>query len=145
MPGHSRAAIAAYPELGNTDEQVEVGTRWGIYSNIYSPKETTFTFLENVLLEVMKLFPSKYIHIGGDEAPKKEWDKSVLAQKMIKKHNLKDSHGLQSHFIQRIENFLAKHDRSIIGWDEILEGGLADGATVMSWRGEKGGIETPTF
>ncbi|TYA92334.1 beta-N-acetylhexosaminidase [Seonamhaeicola marinus] len=140
LPGHSLAAIAAYPELGNTGEQYEVGTRWGVYPEIYAPTEKTFSFLEDVLTEVMDLFPSEYIHIGGDEAPKKQWEKSVFAQQLIKEKDLKDEHGLQSYFIQRIEKFLNSKGRSIIGWDEILEGGLAPNATVMSWRGTKGGI-----
>ena len=141
LPGHSVAAIAAYPWLGNTGKQLDVGTRWGVYEQIYAPTERTFKFLEDVLTEVMEIFPSKFIHIGGDEAPKKEWENSKYAQELIKKEGLKDEHELQSYFIQRIEKFLNKHGRNIIGWDEILEGGLAPNATVMSWRGIKGGIE----
>ncbi|MCG9793124.1 beta-N-acetylhexosaminidase [Flavobacterium algicola] len=141
LPGHSLAAVTAYPELGNTGEQYEVGTRWGVFPEIYSPSEQTFTFLEDVLTEVMALFPSKLIHIGGDEAPKSQWENSKLAQEVIKKEGLKDEHELQSYFIRRIEKFLNSKGRNIIGWDEILEGGLAPNATVMSWRGEKGGIE----
>lgn len=140
LPGHSLAAISAYPELGNTGEQYEVGTRWGVFSEIYAPTEKTFKFLEDVLTEVIALFPSKLIHIGGDEAPKKQWKESEYAQKLIKKEGLKDEHELQSYFIKRIEKFLNSKGRNIIGWDEILEGGLAPNATVMSWRGEKGGI-----
>ncbi|MEX2336176.1 MAG: beta-N-acetylhexosaminidase [Fulvivirga sp.] len=139
LPGHSRAAQAAYPELGNTGPH-EVATKWGIFEEIYAPKEETFEFLEGVLTEVMELFPSEYIHIGGDEAPKKEWEESSLAQEVIKREGLKDEHELQSYFIQRIERFLNKNGRKIIGWDEILEGGLAPNATVMSWRGVEGGI-----
>lgn len=108
--------------------------------DIYCPTEKTFGFLEDVLTEVIALFPSKYIHIGGDEAPKDAWKNSAFCQQLIKKLNLKDEHGLQSYFIQRIEKFLNSKGRSIIGWDEILEGGLAPNATVMSWRGEDGGI-----
>lgn len=141
LPGHAQAAIAAYPELGCTGEPVEVATKWGIFENVYCPSEATFTFLENVLTEVMALFPSEYIHIGGDECPKTQWEESPLCQKIIKEEGLKDEHELQSWFIQRIEQFLNKNGRQIIGWDEILEGGLAPNATVMSWRGEAGGIE----
>lgn len=140
MPGHSRAALAAYPELGNDTGPYEVATTWGVFKEIYAPKEETFTFLENVLTEVMELFPSEYIHIGGDEAPKDEWEKSAQAQQVMKQNDLKDEHELQSYFIQRIEKFLNANGRQIIGWDEILEGGLAPNATVMSWRGTEGGI-----
>ncbi len=141
LPGHAQAAIAAYPELGCTGKPVEVATKWGIFEDVYCPSEETFTFLENVLTEVMALFPSEYIHIGGDECPKTQWEESDLCQKIIKEEGLKDEHGLQSWFIQRIERFLNSKGRQIIGWDEILEGGLAPNATVMSWRGEAGGIE----
>lgn len=140
MPGHSLAAIAAYPELGNTGIQYEVGTKWGVFEEIYAPKEETFKFLEDVLTEVISLFPSKLIHIGGDEAPKKQWEESKFAQDLIKKEGLKDEHELQSYFIKRIEKFLNSKGRNIIGWDEILEGGLAPNAAVMSWRGTEGGI-----
>jgi len=141
LPGHSLAAITAYPELGNTGEQYEVGTRWGVFPEIYAPSEKTFKFLEDVLTEVIALFPSKLIHIGGDEAPKKQWESSKLAQDIIKTEGLKDEHELQSYFIRRIEKFLNSKGRNIIGWDEILEGGLAPNAAVMSWRGERGGIQ----
>lgn len=141
LPGHSLAAIASYPSLGNTNTVHEVGTRWGVYDAIYAPSEETFSFLEDVLTEVMELFPSKLIHIGGDEAPKKEWNESALAQEVMKREQLKDAHELQSYFIQRIEKFLNSKGRNIIGWDEILEGGLAPNATVMSWRGTQGGID----
>ena len=133
LPGHAQAAIAAYPELGCTGEQVEVVTKWGVYEEIYCPKEETFTFLENVLDEVLALFPSKYIHIGGDEAPKTRWKNCDHCQALIKKEGLKDEHELQSYFISRIEAYLNSKGRQIIGWDEILEGGLAPNATVMSW------------
>jgi len=141
LPGHSLAAIASYPELGNTGQTHDVGTRWGVYDQIYAPKEETFAFLEDVLTEVIALFPSKLIHIGGDEAPKKEWKESDYAQEVIKREGLKDEHELQSYFIKRIEKFLNSKGRDIIGWDEILEGGLAPNATVMSWRGIQGGID----
>ena len=140
MPGHASAAIAAYPELGCTGQQIKVAEKWGVFDDIFCPKEETFTFLENVLKEVMHLFPSKIIHIGGDEAPKTQWKTNEIAQALIKKEGLKDEHELQSYFIQKIEKFLNKHGREIIGWDEILEGGLAPNARVMSWRGEDGGI-----
>ena len=142
MPGHATAALAAYPELGcepNKDYQVQ--TTWGIFEDIYCPSEKTFTFLEDVLTEVMELFPSEYIHIGGDEAPKKAWKNSELAQQVIEREGLKNEHELQSYFITRMEKFLNKNGRHIIGWDEILEGGLAPNATVMSWRGIAGGIK----
>ncbi len=156
MPGHASAAIAAYPELscfpnestkispktswaGSRDGK-QVQQTWGVFDDIFCPSEYTFKFLENVLDEVMALFPSKYIHIGGDEAPKTSWKRSAFCQKLIKDKNLKDEHGLQSYFIQRIEKYINSKGRKIIGWDEILEGGLAPNATVMSWRGEKGGI-----
>lgn len=140
MPGHSQAAIAAYPELGCTREPVKVATKWGVFEEIYCPNEFTFQFLEDVLDEVMELFPSQYIHIGGDEAPKARWKNSEFCQDFIKNHNLKDEHGLQSYFIQRMEKYLNSKGRQIIGWDEILEGGLAPNATVMSWRGVEGAV-----
>ena len=141
LPGHSQAAIAAYPKLGCTGEQIEVATKWGVFEDIYCPKEVTFTFLEDVLDEVLALFPSEYIHIGGDEAPKTRWKNCSHCQSLIKKEGLKDEHELQSYFIKRIENYLNSKGRQIIGWDEILEGGLAPNATVMSWRGINGAIE----
>lgn len=134
LPGHSRAAIAAYPELGNTGEQYEVATTWGVFEEIYAPTETTFNFLEDVLTEVMALFPSEYIHIGGDEAPKKQWEESRYAQELMKKEDLKDEDELQSYFIKRVEKFVNSKGRKIIGWDEIIEGGLAPNAAVMFWR-----------
>ena len=141
MPGHSLAALAAYPELGCTPGPFEVGTIWGVNKNIYCPSEETFTFLENVLSEVVELFPGQYTHIGGDEAPKARWKESAVAQAVIKREGLKDEFELQSYFIRRIEKFLISKGKKLIGWDEILEGGLAPEATVMSWRGEAGGIE----
>jgi hexosaminidase len=141
MPGHSLAAIAAYPELScDPSKTYKVGEKWGVIYDVYCPTEYTFNFLQDVLTEVMDLFPSKYIHIGGDEVPKEQWKKSEFCQKLIKRLKLKDEHGLQSYFIQRMEKFVNSKGRSIIGWDEILEGGLAPNATVMSWRGEAGGI-----
>ncbi len=157
MPGHASAAIAAYPGLSCfpnestaiSDKTAWSGSRtgkqvqqtWGVFPDVFCPSDYTFTFLENVLDEVIKLFPSKYIHIGGDECPKDYWKRSAFCQKLIKDKNLKDENGLQSYFIHRIEKYLNSKGRSIIGWDEILEGGLAPNATVMSWRGEEGGIE----
>lgn len=141
MPGHSQAAIAAYPELGCTGEQVEVATKWGVFDEVYCPKESTFKFLEDVIDEVVALFPGKYIHIGGDEAPKTNWKNCEYCQKLIKKEGLKDEHGLQSYFITRMEKYINSKGKQIIGWDEILEGGLAPNATVMSWRGTKGAVQ----
>ncbi len=141
MPGHSLAALAAYPELScDPGKTYEVGQTWGVFHDVYCPTDKTFDFLEDVLTEVMDLFPSKYIHIGGDETPKDAWKNSAFCQKLIKKLKLKDEEQLQSYFIQRIEKFVNSKGRSIIGWDEILEGGLSPNATVMSWRGEAGGI-----
>ena len=141
MPGHSQAAITAYPVLGCTGKQVEVATKWGVFEEIYCPKETTFKFLEDVIDEVVALFPGKYIHIGGDEAPKIRWKECTHCQNLIKKENLKDEHGLQSYFISRMEKYINSKGKQIIGWDEILEGGLAPNATVMSWRGTNGAVE----
>lgn len=141
MPGHALAALAAYPELACTEGPFDVGTRWGVFEDILCPHERTFAFLETVLAEVMALFPSRYIHIGGDEAPKRRWRESPAAQEVMRREGLADEDELQSWFIQRIERFLNAHDRRLIGWDEILEGGLAPNATVMSWRGMAGGIE----
>lgn len=140
LPGHSSAALAAYPQFGNTKGPYEVAKRWGIFNETFAPTEETFGFLQDILSEVMELFPSKFIHIGGDEVLKKEWEESAYAQEVIKREGLKDEHELQSYFIRRIEKFLNANDRNIIGWDEILEGGIAPNATVMSWRGVEGGI-----
>jgi hexosaminidase len=156
MPGHASAAIAAYPQLScfpEEDTQVPPGTAWagsrsgkkvqqtwGVFEDVFTPTDYTFKFLEDVLDEVMPLFPSRYIHIGGDECPKEAWKKSAFCQQLIKDNNLKDEHGLQSYFIQRIEKYINSKGKKIIGWDEILEGGLAPNAAVMSWRGEEGGI-----
>src|SRR3989475_7252734 len=140
MPGHALAAIAAYPELGNTKAQHEVQTYWGISEHVFGVGDNVLTFVENVLDEVLALFPSKFIHIGGDECPKREWKESPAAQARMKELGLRDEEELQSWFVTRIDDWLAKRGRRLIGWDEILEGGLAPGATVMSWRGEKGGI-----
>jgi len=142
MPGHALAALAAYPELGaNPDKRYRVATTWGVMDDVFLPREQTFQFLENVLTEVMALFPGEYIHIGGDECPKKTWKESSFCQDLMKKEGLNDEHELQSYFIRRIDKFITSKGRKMIGWDEILEGGLSPNATVMSWRGIKGGIE----
>jgi hexosaminidase len=157
MPGHASAAIAAYPYLSCFPEEStthppkttwhgdstgkQVQQIWGVHYDVFKPSEETFKFLEDVLDEVVQLFPSKLIHVGGDECPKDNWKRSEFCQNLIKEKGLKDEHGLQSYFISRIEKHLNGKGRSIIGWDEILEGGLAPNASVMSWRGEKGGIE----
>lgn len=140
MPGHAQAAIAAYPNLGVTGQPLEVWTRWGINANIFNPDEKTILFLQDVLTEVLELFPGQFIHVGGDEAIKDQWKASPAVQARIKELGLKDEHEMQSYFIRRMDSFLASHGRRLIGWDEILEGGLAPGATVMSWRGVEGGI-----
>jgi hexosaminidase len=141
MPGHATAALAAYPELACTDGPFNVPTTWGIFEDVFCPKEETFQFLEDVLTEVIAVFPSQYIHIGGDEVLKVRWKESELAQEVITREGLADEDELQSYFIKRIESFLLAQGRRLIGWDEILEGGLAPDATVMSWRGMEGGIE----
>jgi len=142
MPGHALAALSAYPELSCTGGPFEVYTRWGVVPDVFcAGKEEAFNFLQDVLTEVIDLFPGKYIHIGGDECPKTRWEKCPFCQKRIKENGLKDEKQLQSYFISRIEKFLISKDRKLIGWDEILEGGIAPEATVMSWRGTEGGIE----
>ncbi|MDX9811922.1 MAG: beta-N-acetylhexosaminidase [Bacteroidales bacterium] len=142
MPGHAQALLAAYPELSCTGGPFEVFTGWGIVEDIFcAGKEETFTLLEDVLTEVAELFPGEYIHIGGDEAPKVRWEKCAECQKRMKEEGLEDELELQSYFITRMEKFLISKGKRIIGWDEILEGGLAPEATVMSWRGTAGGIE----
>lgn len=140
MPGHAMAALAAYPELGCTGGPYAVQGEWGVFDDIFCSRESTFVFLENVLREVLEMFPGKYIHIGGDEAPKTRWKSCPDCQKRIREEGLEDEAQLQSYFITRMAKFLEKHGRQIIGWDEILEGGLSPGATVMSWRGTEGGI-----
>ncbi|MCK4564817.1 MAG: beta-N-acetylhexosaminidase [Verrucomicrobia bacterium] len=143
MPGHMAAAVASYPEIGNTDisgYNPKVETHWGVHPYILAPSEESFRFVEDVLAEICELFPSKYIHIGGDEAPKGQWKKSKIAQEVIQREGLHNEHELQSYFIQRVEKILEKQGRLLIGWDEIREGGLSPQATVMSWRGVKGGI-----
>lgn len=145
MPGHSDAAIAAYPELSCTGTPQQVRSSFGgapdALANYCAGKDHSFEFLENVLKEVMEVFPSAYIHVGGDEVNKTGWKKCSACQQRIKNEGLKDEHQLQSYFIKRIGTFLQKNNKKLIGWDEILEGGLAPDATVMSWRGEDGGIQ----
>ncbi|MFZ1800965.1 MAG: beta-N-acetylhexosaminidase [Chitinophagaceae bacterium] len=155
MPGHASAAIAAYPQLscfpdeptninkipwGGKVNGKEVQQTWGVFEDVFCPSDYTFNFLENVLDEVMELFPSAYIHIGGDECPKDSWKRSAFCQNLMKEKGIKNEEGLQSYFIHTIEKYINSKGRQIIGWDEILEGGLAPNATVMSWRGLEGGI-----
>jgi hexosaminidase len=140
MPGHALAALAAYPEYSCSGGPFEVARGWGVFDDVFCPKEETFQFLETILEEVMDLFPSPYIHIGGDECPKTRWKQCPHCQALMAREGLHDEHELQSWFIRRIERFVNSRGRRIIGWDEILEGGLAPNATVMSWRGEEGGI-----
>ena len=140
MPGHSLAALSAYPELACTTGTFEAATKWGVFEDVFCTKEQTFTFLENVLAEVITLFPSQYIHIGGDECPKERWKTCPNCQAKMKAENLKTEEELQSYFIRRIEKYLNSKGKKIIGWDEILEGGIAPDATIMSWRGTEGGI-----
>ncbi len=148
LPGHMLAALACYPELGCTGGPYEVWGQWGVSDDVLCPgKEQTFTFVENVLTEIMELFPSEYIHIGGDECPKRRWEKCPKCQARIRELGLKSDdkhsaeHYLQSYVMARVEKFLNDRGRRIIGWDEILEGELAPNATVMSWRSSEGGIE----
>lgn len=140
MPGHCVAALTAYPEYSCTGGPFEVEGRWGVFKDVYCAREETFKFLEDVLDEVVALFPSRYIHIGGDEVPKTRWERCTACQKRMQENNLPDEAHLQSYFINRMERFLSIKGKSIIGWDEILEGNLSQSATVMSWRGIKGGI-----
>lgn len=141
MPGHALAALAAYPELGCTGGPYGVAKIWGVIEDVYCPTEKTFKFIEDVLTEIIEIFPSKYIHIGGDECPKTSWKQSKFCQDLMKAQGLKDEHELQSYFIKRIDKFLTSKGKKLMGWDEILEGGLSPNATVMSWRGTQGGID----
>jgi hexosaminidase len=140
MPGHMQAAIAAYPELGCTTNPVAVMTEWGISATILSPEESTLRFCEDVLSEVMDLFPSKFIHVGGDEAKKDQREASERIQRLRVERGLKDMNEMQSWFIRRLDEFLVSHNRRLVGWDEIAEGGLAPNATVMWWRDNADGI-----
>jgi hexosaminidase len=134
MPGHMQAAIAAYPELGCTGEEVGVRKKWGISEYILNPEESTVQFCKDVLREVMNLFPSEFIHIGGDEARKKQWEGSERIQALRKKRGLADMHEMQAWFIGEIGQFLQENGRRLIGWDEITEGGLTQDAALMWWR-----------
>lgn len=141
MPGHSLAALASYPLLACNDSIFEVGKQWGVFDDVFcAGNDSVFQFLENVLDEVMTLFPGEYIHIGGDECPKTRWKTCDKCQKRMQDENLADEHELQSYFVQRVERYINTKGKKLIGWDEILEGGLAPNAAVMSWRGESGGI-----
>lgn len=141
MPGHSTAALAAYPEFSCTGRPLNVETNWGVFKDVYCPgKEETFEFLQNILKEVCDLFPSPYIHIGGDEVPKDNWKKCPDCQKRIKDEGLKDEHELQGYLTKRIDAYMQTLGRNIIGWDEILEGGVSKTAVVQSWRGLQGAI-----
>jgi hexosaminidase len=145
MPGHSTAALASYPGLSCTGGPFDVQTKWRVFDDVYcAGNEKTFEFLEDVLTEVMDLFPGRYIHIGGDECPKTRWKVCPRCQARIKAEGLAGEHELQSYFIRRIEKFLNAHGKRLVGWDEILEGGLPPNATVMSWRGIDGGIAAAT-
>jgi hexosaminidase len=141
MPGHAQAAIAAYPQLGVTSRNPGVSHDWGINTWLYNVDESTLGFLQDVLDEVMELFPSPYIHVGGDEAAKDQWQASAKVQNKIRELGLKDEAALQGWFTARIGKYLAAHGRKLIGWDEILEGGVPPDATVMSWRGAQGAID----
>ncbi|MCX5363190.1 beta-N-acetylhexosaminidase [Streptomyces sp. NBC_00124] len=140
VPGHSQAAIAAYPELGNTDTSLSVWDTWGISPNVLAPTDNTLRFYEGVFEELLELFPSEFIHVGGDECLKDQWRASPTAQARIKELGVGDEDGLQSWFIGHFDKWLTARGRRLIGWDEILEGGLARGAAVSSWRGYEGGI-----
>jgi hexosaminidase len=141
MPGHSQAALACYPELSSTGGPFEVWTEWGISKEVMDPgKEEVFQFVEGVLGEVIELFSGTYVHTGGDEVPRDRWKASPFAQARMKKEGLKNEDELQSYFTKRVERFLNSKGRQLIGWDEILEGGLSPNAVVMSWRGTAGGI-----
>ncbi|MEU1038725.1 beta-N-acetylhexosaminidase [Streptomyces sp. NPDC005551] len=144
VPGHSQAAIAAYPELGNTDvvdtASLSVWDDWGISRNVLAPTDHTLRFYEGVFEELLELFPSTFIHVGGDECPKDQWRQSPTAQARIRELGLADEDGLQAWFVGHFGNWLSARGRRLIGWDEILEGGLAAGAAVSSWRGYRGGV-----
>ncbi|MGW4895225.1 beta-N-acetylhexosaminidase [Kitasatospora sp. NPDC004240] len=144
LPGHNQAAIAAYPELGNADvvdtSALGVWTDWGVSGNVLNASEQTLRFYEGVLEEVLEIFPSEFVHLGGDECPKEQWKDSPAAQARITELGLANEDELQSHVIRHFDRWLTARGRRLIGWDEILEGGLASGAAVSSWRGYGGGI-----
>ena len=141
MPGHSQAVVAAYPELGSVEEPVEPRTRWGVSEYILNPEPHTIQFMQSVLAEVLELFPGPWIHIGGDEAVKTQWQQNPRIQARMKSLGLENEQELQSWFIQQMDAFLTSRGRRLIGWDEILEGGLAENATVMAWRGVGAAVE----
>ncbi len=141
MPGHAVAALAAYPEYSCTGKNIEPATTWGVFDDVFCTKEETFTFLQDILDEVIELFPSPCIHIGGDECPKVRWMECPKCQEIITANNLKDEHALQPYFTNRMVNYLKSKGRQTIGWDEILEGGANSDAIIMSWQGESGGID----
>jgi len=141
VPGHSSAAIAAYPWLGCTGKQIEVPNQWGIFRDIYLPSDSTFMFLKDVMDEVCKLFPSKYIHIGGDEVPKQQWRESEFCQKLMKEKNIKSYEALQHFFMKQIEDYLASKGRRCIAWGEAIRGGASDSLIIMSWRGKSAGVK----
>lgn len=141
MPGHALAALASYPEYSCTGGPFQVATSWGVFSDVFCAKNETFNFLQDVLTEVIDLFPSKMIHIGGDECPKGRWSSCEKCKETMRENSISNAHNLQSYFIRRIESFVNNKNRRIIGWDEIMEGGLAPNAAVMSWRGTSGGIQ----
>lgn len=140
LPGHAQAALAAYPEYSCKEQPIEVCRTWGVLNDVFCPKEKTFKFLEDILDEVMDMFPSEYIHIGGDECPTVRWKECKSCQKLMKNMGFEDENQIQVYFTQRIEDYLAKYGRKIIGWDEILEKGVRPTATILSWQGEQGGI-----
>ena len=140
MPGHAQAAVAAYPKLGVTGAQPAVSSDWGINTWLFDVSEYTFSFVETVLTEVMEMFPSKYIHVGGDEAAKDQWQASAHVQERMHRLGIRDEKDLQGYFTVRLEGFLRTHGRTLVGWDEILEGGVPPTAIVMSWRGTEGAI-----
>jgi hexosaminidase len=140
MPGHAQAAIAAYPDLGNASDTLSVMTLWGVSENILNTEERTIAFMQDVLTEVLELFPGPFIHIGGDEAVKTQWKASARVQQRMQELGVSNEEEMQSWFIHRMDEFLTTNGRRLVGWDEILEGGLAPNATVMSWRGISGGI-----
>ena len=140
MPGHTASLIASYPELGTLKEKTEVKKIWGVQDEILIPTENTFNFLDNLFREIADIFPSSYVHIGGDEARKKQWIESEEVQKLMEKLEIENEDSLQTYFIGRVQKILNNYEKKIIGWDEIIEGGLVNDATVMSWRGEEGGI-----
>jgi hexosaminidase len=141
MPGHALGALTAYPELGCTGGPYEVATTWGVFDDVYcGGKEETYTFLQDVLTELIPLFPGEYFHIGGDECPKTRWEKCPLCKQKMKDEALRSERELQGYFVQRMGKFLNENGKKLIGWDQILEDGLAPNAAVMAWRGEQGGI-----